>query len=115
MVRGRDQGSLWDTQTSASACDQCAHALSERFALASDRDREVRASAGTRSGGGLHESNLVGLVAHVAETTDRFRIGELDAFDVDRVLFQYSRAARELWKFCDMSGRAGAVARGRRW
>jgi hypothetical protein len=29
------------------------------------------------------------------------RAGELDAFDVDQSLFQYSRAAKELWKFCN--------------
>jgi hypothetical protein len=29
------------------------------------------------------------------------RAGELDAFDLDRVLLQYSRAAKELWKFCN--------------
>lgn len=52
---------------------------------------------------GNHESNLAGLVAHVARATDRFRNGELDAFDVDKVLFQYSRAAKELWKFCNVS------------
>ncbi len=27
----------------------------------------------------------------------------MDAFDVDQVLFQYARAAKELWKFCNMS------------
>lgn len=43
------------------------------------------------------------LVAHVAEVIDRFRDGELDAFEVDHVLFQYSRAAKELWKFCNMT------------
>ena len=43
------------------------------------------------------------LVAHVAEAIDRFRDGELDAFEVDHVLFQYSRAAKELWKFCNMT------------
>jgi hypothetical protein len=32
---------------------------------------------------------------------DRHRAGELDAFEVDHVLFQYSRAAKELWKFCN--------------
>lgn len=40
--------------------------------------------------------------AHSPEATDRFRNGELDAFDADQVLFQYSRAARELWKFCNV-------------
>ncbi|WP_159083590.1 hypothetical protein [Nocardioides terrigena] len=49
-----------------------------------------------------HEAELAGLVAHVAEAIDRFRSGELKAFDVDEVLFQYSRAAKELWKFCNI-------------
>ena len=45
---------------------------------------------------GYHEAKLSELVAHVAEAIDRFRGGELDAFDVDHVLYQYSRAAKEL-------------------
>jgi hypothetical protein len=49
-----------------------------------------------------YEAQLVELVTHVAEATDLYRDGELDAFAVDRVLFQYSRAARELWKFCNL-------------
>lgn len=48
-----------------------------------------------------HESTLSELVAHVAHVIDRFRDGELDAFEVGHVLFQYSRAAKELWKFCN--------------
>lgn len=48
-----------------------------------------------------HETQLAKLVARVAEASDRFRDGELNAFDVDHVLFQYSRAAKELWKFCN--------------
>ena len=31
-----------------------------------------------------------------------FRDGQLDALDVDEVLLQYSRAAEELWKFCNV-------------
>ena len=50
-----------------------------------------------------HEARLSELVAHVAEAIDRFRDGELDAFAVDHVLFQYSRAAKELWKFCNLA------------
>ena len=42
------------------------------------------------------------LVAHVAEAIDQFRSGELNASDVDGILFQYSRAAKELWKFCNI-------------
>ena len=49
-----------------------------------------------------HEAMLSELVRKVATAVDRYRDGELDAFDVDRVLFQYSRAAKELWKFCNM-------------
>jgi hypothetical protein len=33
---------------------------------------------------------------------DRFRRGELDAFGADQALFQYGRAAKELWKFCNL-------------
>ena len=50
-----------------------------------------------------HEACLSDLVTHVGGAIDRFRDGELDAFDVDSVLFQYSRAARELWKFCNIT------------
>lgn len=49
-----------------------------------------------------HEAELAELVAHVAEAIDRFRSGEFRAFDVDEALFQYSRASKELWKFCNI-------------
>lgn len=49
-----------------------------------------------------HEAELTKLVARVGEAMDAFRSGQLDVFEVDRVLFQYSRAAKELWKFCDL-------------
>lgn len=49
-----------------------------------------------------HGAQLGALVARVGEAVDRYRAGELDAFEVDRVLFQYSRAAKELWKFCNI-------------
>jgi hypothetical protein len=29
--------------------------------------------------------------------------GGLNAFEVDRALLQYSRGAKELWKFCNMT------------
>ena len=48
-----------------------------------------------------HGAALADLVTHVAEAIDRFREGDLDAFEVDHILFQYSRAAKELWKFCN--------------
>lgn len=49
-----------------------------------------------------HEAQLAALVERVAVEIERFRAGELDAFDVDDVIFQYSRAAKELWKFCNL-------------
>ena len=49
-----------------------------------------------------HEAKLAELLAHVAEAIDRSRSGELEVIDVDEVLFQYSRAAKELWKFCNI-------------
>jgi hypothetical protein len=36
----------------------------------------------------------------VGRAIDSLRAGELDVFAVDRVLYQYSRSAKELWKFC---------------
>ncbi|KRB78847.1 hypothetical protein ASE01_23710 [Nocardioides sp. Root190] len=49
-----------------------------------------------------HKTQLAELVQRVAAGVDRFRAGELDAFGVDQVIFQYSRAAKELWKFCNL-------------
>ena len=50
-----------------------------------------------------HEARLAELVEHVGRAIDSFRVGELDAFAADRVLFQYSRSAKELWKFCNLT------------
>jgi len=50
----------------------------------------------------FHEAQLAGLVEHIGSAVDRFRSGQMDAFDVDQVLFQYARAAKELWKFCNL-------------
>ena len=49
----------------------------------------------------FHEAQLAQLVERVGLEIDRFRAGELDAFEADQALFQYSRAAKELWKFCN--------------
>lgn len=49
-----------------------------------------------------HEIQMAALVERVGSAIDRFRGGQLDAFDVDQVLFQYSRAAKELWNFCNL-------------
>jgi hypothetical protein len=49
-----------------------------------------------------HKEQLGELVSHVQLAVDGFQAGELDAFEVDEVIFQYSRAAKELWKFCTL-------------
>ena len=51
---------------------------------------------------GYHEDQLGELIRRVKVATERFQAGEIDAFEVDEVIFQYSRAAKELWKFCNM-------------
>lgn len=49
-----------------------------------------------------HQEQLGQLLTHVSDALDHFHAGQLDAFGVDRILFQYSRAAKELWKFCNL-------------
>ena len=56
-----------------------------------------------------HEAELAGLLEHVAEAIERYRAGELDAHDVDEVIHQYTKAARELWKFCVLDGSGSHV------
>ena len=50
-----------------------------------------------------HEAQLGALLSRVAEAIDALQRGELDVFEVDQVVFQYSRAAKESWKFCNAS------------
>ena len=51
-----------------------------------------------------HEAQLAALVQRVAEAIDLHRGGEQDVFEVDEVIFQYQRAARKLWTFCQATG-----------
>ena len=50
-----------------------------------------------------HEARLIELVQRVGDAVDGFRAGELDAFQADRVIYQNSRPAKELLKFCNLS------------
>jgi hypothetical protein len=50
-----------------------------------------------------HEARLGELIEHVEEAVGRFRAGEIDAFETDRLIFRYGRAAKELWKFCSLT------------
>jgi hypothetical protein len=66
--------------------------------MSSKSDRRAAQQAVAR----YHEARLAELVQRVGDAVDRFRAGELDAFDTDQAIFQYSRAAKELWKFCNL-------------
>lgn len=52
--------------------------------------------------GDYYQAQLAQLLEHVAEAVDRFRAGDIDPFEADEVMFRYSRAAKELWKFCNV-------------
>jgi hypothetical protein len=56
-----------------------------------------------------YEAELAALVEHVADGIELHRMGELDVHDVDEVIHRYTKAARELWKFCFLGG-SGADA-----
>ena len=47
-----------------------------------------------------HEARLGELIEYITAAVDRYRAGEIDAYDVDEAIHHYHRAARELWKFC---------------
>jgi hypothetical protein len=50
-----------------------------------------------------HQQQLGELVRHVQLAVEGFEAGDLNAFGVDELIFQYSRAAKELWKFCTLT------------
>jgi hypothetical protein len=54
--------------------------------------------------GTYHEARLADLIEHVREGLARYDSGEIDAFELDDLIHRYKRAARELWKFCSVSG-----------
>lgn len=56
-----------------------------------------------------HTSELAHLVDHVAEAVEGYRRGELDAHDADAVIHRYTKAARELWKFCWLNSGGSAM------
>lgn len=54
--------------------------------------------------GAYHEEQLRALLERVRDGFARFDRGEMDAFDLDDLIHQYKRSARELWKFCGSTG-----------
>ena len=68
-----------------------------------DASRAERRAARERVSA-YYEAELAKLLAHVGEAVDRYRAGELDVHDADDEIHRYSKAARELWKFCWAGG-----------
>ncbi|HEX4756127.1 MAG TPA: hypothetical protein VH661_10335 [Candidatus Dormibacteraeota bacterium] len=51
-----------------------------------------------------HEAKLADLLEHVRAGLARYDAGLITAFDLDEIIHHYTRAARELWKFCAVTG-----------
>jgi hypothetical protein len=51
-----------------------------------------------------HEARLADLLEHVREGFNRYEAGEIDVFGLDGLIHHYQLAAKELWKFCSVSG-----------
>ena len=60
--------------------------------------------------GRYHEEQLRLLLEHVREGFAQLDGGEIDAFELDELIHRYKRSARELWKFCVLSGGGGLSA-----
>lgn len=62
----------------------------------------ARRKADTEMVFAYHRDHLQILQEHLREGFAQFDRGDIDAFELDRVIFHYSRSAKELWKFCGM-------------
>ncbi len=65
--------------------------------------RSLRDRAASDAVAAYHKARLAELTARPGQALDNFRPGELDAFAADHSLYQYSRSARELWKFRNLT------------
>jgi hypothetical protein len=80
--------------------------------VSSDRGEKAERRAARELVGSYHEAELGRLLEHVRDGFARYDAGELDAFELDDLIHRYKRSARELWKFCSVSGgHAVTVAR----
>jgi intergrase/recombinase len=64
-----------------------------------DASRAERRAARERVSA-YYDAELAKLLAHLSEAVDRYRAGELDIHGADDEIHRYSKAVRELWKFC---------------
>ena len=51
-----------------------------------------------------HEEQLGLLLERVRDGFARLDAGDIDVFELDELIHHYKQAARELWKFCNLSG-----------
>ena len=81
--------------------------------MGADRGKQARRRDDVALVTGYHEAQLQKLLEHLRDGFRRYEEGTIDAFELDAVIHHYTRAARELWKFCgDLSGaRAAFTAR----
>ena len=56
-----------------------------------------------------YETELAKLIERIENAIVRYRAGEIDVYDVDDLIHRYSKAARELWKFCWSTGSGSHV------
>ena len=71
-------------------------------------DERAQQRADRAAIGRYHQEQLRLLLEHVRDGFAQLDDGEIDAFELDELIHRYKRSARELWKFCVLSG-AGAA------
>lgn len=54
--------------------------------------------------GAYHEEQLRLLLDRVRDGFARLDAGEINVFELDELIHRYKESARELWKFCSLTG-----------
>lgn len=85
---------------------------SETMTAGDRRDTKAARRVARELVGDYQEDKLAELIDHVRDELARYDAGEVDAFELDDVIHQYKRAARELWKFCVGTGSHALFAAG---
>jgi len=71
--------------------------------MSTPAELKVRRKAARAKVVAYHETQLGEIQDRVREALARAEAGELDAFEVDDVIYRYTRGARELWRTCAVS------------
>ena len=77
--------------------------MSETGDQRGESERAQRRAA-RRTIAAYHEEQLGLLLERVRDGFARLDAGEIDVFELDELIHRYKQAARELWKFCNLSG-----------